>query len=196
MASDGSTGDELDELAARAATGDRSAVEQLGVHLDPMLHRYCRARIGRANGGYEAADDVAQEAYVGVCTALPGWLDKNYPFKMLAYRIASNKVADYYRRRTAHRSVPIDGVPEQRSGEPSPEKATLDRELADHAQGLLNGLSSLQRDVLILRVMEGISTAETARIVGSTPGSVRITQHRALAKLRSALERSLGPIGP
>ena len=41
-----------------------------------------------------------------------------------------------------------------------------------------------QREVLVLRIAVGLSAEETAQVVGSTPGAVRVTQHRALNRLR------------
>ena len=44
-----------------------------------------------------------------------------------------------------------------------------------------------QREIVVLRVVVGLSAEETAEAVGSTPGAVRVAQHRALARLRKAL---------
>jgi RNA polymerase sigma-70 factor (ECF subfamily) len=48
-------------------------------------------------------------------------------------------------------------------------------------------LPDKQREILILRVVVGLSAEETAEAVGSTPGAVRVAQHRALARLKSAI---------
>lgn len=53
---------------------------------------------------------------------------------------------------------------------------------------LLDSLSDKARDIIILRVFEGLPAEEVARLVGSTPGAVRVAQHRALAKLRAVVE--------
>ncbi|MGH3816140.1 MAG: sigma factor-like helix-turn-helix DNA-binding protein, partial [Pseudonocardiaceae bacterium] len=45
-----------------------------------------------------------------------------------------------------------------------------------------------QREILVLRVVVGLSAEETAEAVGSTPGAVRVAQHRALGKLRNVLQ--------
>ena len=45
-------------------------------------------------------------------------------------------------------------------------------------------LPDKQREILILRIVVGMSAEETAEAVGSTPGAVRVAQHRALAKLK------------
>jgi RNA polymerase sigma-70 factor (ECF subfamily) len=55
---------------------------------------------------------------------------------------------------------------------------------------LLNTLPPRQREILVLRLIVGLSAQETATAVGLTPTAVRVTQHRALAKLRIALSRA------
>jgi RNA polymerase sigma-70 factor (ECF subfamily) len=48
-------------------------------------------------------------------------------------------------------------------------------------------LPDKQREIVVLRVVVGLSAEETADAVGSTPGAVRVAQHRALARLRKVL---------
>ena len=57
------------------------------------------------------------------------------------------------------------------------------------AAGILNkgALPPRDREILILRVVVGMSAEETAEAVGSTPGAVRVAQHRALAKLKAEI---------
>jgi RNA polymerase sigma-70 factor (ECF subfamily) len=55
---------------------------------------------------------------------------------------------------------------------------------------LLDVLPDRQREILVLRVVLGMSAEETAVAVGSTPGAVRVAQHRALARLRKALDEA------
>jgi RNA polymerase sigma-70 factor (ECF subfamily) len=65
-----------------------------------------------------------------------------------------------------------------------PEHIALTAELNSRLGDLLTVLTERQREVLVLRVAVGLSAEETAASVGSTPGAVRVTQHRALARLR------------
>lgn len=62
-------------------------------------------------------------------------------------------------------------------------QADLSRRMND----LLDVLPDKQRDIVLLRVVVGLSAEETAEAVGSTPGAVRVAQHRALARLRKTL---------
>jgi RNA polymerase sigma-70 factor (ECF subfamily) len=57
---------------------------------------------------------------------------------------------------------------------------------------LLATLPDKQREIIILRVVVGMSAEEVAEAVGSTPGAVRVAQHRALAKLKSEISTGGG----
>ena len=60
----------------------------------------------------------------------------------------------------------------------------------------LRQLPNRQREILLLRVVAGLSAEETAEMVGSTPGAVRVAQHRALVGLRAALPDEQDPVDP
>ncbi|WP_341482775.1 sigma factor-like helix-turn-helix DNA-binding protein [Rhodococcus aetherivorans] len=56
-----------------------------------------------------------------------------------------------------------------------------------HVDALLSTLTRRQREILRLRVVEGLSVEESAAVLRTTPGAVRVGQHRALSRLRAAL---------
>lgn len=120
-------------------------------------------------------------------TALPRYKDQGRPFLAFVYGIAAHKVADAHRAAARNRSDPMDVVPERSSGDASPEQLAIDSESSARMAVLLQTLPEKQREILILRVVVGMSAEETAETVGSTPGAVRVAQHRALAKLKTEL---------
>jgi RNA polymerase sigma-70 factor (ECF subfamily) len=68
-----------------------------------------------------------------------------------------------------------------------PERCVLDAERDAALRALLAHLTPRQREVLVLRLAVGESAEETAAAIGSTPGAVRVTQHRALLRLRQII---------
>ena len=60
-------------------------------------------------------------------------------------------------------------------------------ELSAQLRDLLDELPDKQREILVLRVVVGLSAEETAEIVGASPGAVRVAQHRALTRLRKSV---------
>lgn len=181
------TGDGLDESVAAAVEGDPQAVERLLASIRPLIVRYCRARVGRQERSFASADDVAQEVCLAVLTALPSYRDQGRPFLAFVYGIAQHKVADAHRASARNKSDPVADLPEEIEVGVGPEQRALQGELNERMGQLLSVLPDKQQEIVVLRVVVGLSAEETADAVGSTPGAVRVSQHRALARLRKIL---------
>lgn len=177
----------LTDLARVAADGDRGALDALLRAANPLLVRYCRGRLGHRAPGLATPEDVAQEVVMAVCTALPRYRDLETPFMAFAYGIARNKIADAYRSAARDRSDPSDDLPEATDVRAGPEAAALGAAQMTELTALIDRLPAQQREIVVLRVLGELSAEETATAVGSTPGAVRVAQHRALAKLRTWL---------
>jgi RNA polymerase sigma-70 factor (ECF subfamily) len=177
--------DEMSPLVARAQAGDRAALEELLARLRPGVLRYCRARLGRSAGSYGSADDVAQEVCMAVLTALPRYVDQGRPFAAFVYGIAGHKVADAQRAGFRDRSDVTDELPDRADDGVGPEEAVVAAAEAAAAKALLDKLPPAHRELLLLRVVAGLSAEETGAALGMSPGAVRVAQHRALARLRS-----------
>jgi len=181
------TGDELDRAVTAATQGDRSALSDVLESVRPMVVRYCRARVGGGERHSLSADDVAQEVCMAVMTALPRYQDQGRPFMAFVYGIAAHKVADAHRAAGRNKSEPVDELPEQMATDGGPEQQALDSDAGRRMNALLTTLPEKQREVLVLRVVVGLSAEETAAAIGSTAGAVRVAQHRALAKLKKEI---------
>lgn len=177
----------LDSVVADAVNGDRGALQEVLETIRPIVVRYCRARVGAAERSGLSADDVAQEVCLAAITALPRYKDQGRPFLAFVYGIAAHKVADAHRAAGRNRADPMDVVPERSTGEAGPEQLAIDSEQSARMKELLQILPEKQREILVLRVVVGMSAEETADAVGSTPGAVRVAQHRALARLKSEI---------
>ena len=177
----------LDAVVAEAMAGDRVALREVLETIRPIVVRYCRARVGAMERSGLSAEDVAQEVCLAAVMALPRYRDRGRPFLAFVYGIAAHKVADAYRAAGRDIAYPTDSIPEHRSAEPDPEQAALEADSVTRMSELLEILPDKQREILILRVVVGLSAEETAEAVGSTPGAVRVAQHRALARLKSAI---------
>jgi RNA polymerase sigma-70 factor, ECF subfamily len=179
--------DQTRALVGAAILGDRLALERLLGLVRPVVVRYCRARVGRQERSYASADDVAQEVCLAVLTALPSYRDQGRPFLAFVYGIAAHKVADAHRSAARNRSEPVAEFVDVPVVGDGPEQAVVQGELSGRMARLMSTLPPKQRDILVLRVVVGLSAEETADAVGSTPGAVRVAQHRALNRLRKAL---------
>ncbi|WP_459708153.1 RNA polymerase sigma factor ShbA [Actinophytocola sp. KF-1] len=175
------------ELVTSSMQGDQEAVATLFAWIRPAIVRYCRSRIGRSGSAFSSADDVAQEICMAVLGAISRYGDEPESFLPFVYGIAAHKVADHYRRAGRDRSDPAADVPDGVDTGASPEQQIMAADLRDRLDQLLATLPPRQREILVLRLVVGLSAQETATAVGLTPTAVRVTQHRALAKLRNAL---------
>ncbi|MDQ4103627.1 MAG: sigma-70 family RNA polymerase sigma factor [Actinomycetota bacterium] len=181
-------GDDLDVLVGAAVDGERDAVEGVLRWIRPRVVRYCRARVGSQEKTFASADDVAQEVCLAVLTALPSYRDQGRPFIAFVYGIAAHKVADAHRSSARNRAEPVAEIPDTPDElTDGPEARAMQGELAERMTKLLDMLPEKQREILILRIVEGLSAEETAEVVNSTPGAVRVAQHRALQRLRVLL---------
>lgn len=176
--------DELSAWVGPARDGDPAALAELLARLRPRVVRYCRARLGRTDGSYGSADDVAQEVCMAVLTALPRSRPGGPPLLALVHGIAAHKVADAHRARYRDRTDATDALPDRADAHDGPEELALAGERAGTARALLDLLPPAHRELLLLRVVAGLTAEQTGAALGMTAGSVRVTQHRALARLR------------
>jgi RNA polymerase sigma-70 factor, ECF subfamily len=179
------------DLTAQAAGGQPAAIESLLRQIRPMVLRYCRARLGRVSGHYQAADDVAQEVCIALLSALPRYRDMGRPFASFVFGIAAHKVADAMRS-AASLAIPTEDLPDSPDDHPGPEETAVACLEAERVRALLGRLPAQQRDLLALRVLAGLTAQETGAELGMSAGAVRVAQHRALARLRVLAREEAG----
>ena len=127
---------------------------------------------------------------MAVMTALPRYSDQGRPFMAFVYGIAAHKVADAHRGAARIKSDPVETIPEAMDVDDGPEQSALNSDASRRMGELLGRLPDKQREILVLRLVVGMSAEETAEAVGSTPGAVRVAQHRALNKLKNEMMRA------
>jgi RNA polymerase sigma-70 factor (ECF subfamily) len=178
----------LDAVAAAASAGDQAATDELLSYLRPIMVRFCRTKLGRVRP-ISSADDVAQEVCIAVFRALPTYQHLGRPFLSFVFGVAAHKVADVHRAAARDRSLPTAETPDMITFAENPEEIALRRELVEQTSDLLQTLLPRQREIVVMRVVLGMSAQETADAVGTTPDAVRVAQHRALNRLRRTISR-------
>ncbi|MFD3593961.1 sigma-70 family RNA polymerase sigma factor [Nocardia sp. NPDC058640] len=180
-------GAELDALIGPAARGDRDAIAEILRLVHPLVRRYCAGRMGATGHLMVTPDDVTQEVLIAVVTAIPRYRDQGKSFLAFVYGIAANKVSDAFRR-GKHTAYPTADLPDIASSSAGPEEWVLAFERRAATLELLKVLAPHHREVLVMRIVLGWSAAQTAEAIGTSPGVVRVMQHRALNKLRAQLK--------
>ena len=166
-------------LVEKAIRGDFAAFGELyGVYLD-RIYRYVFYQVKDKM----TAEDVTEEVFLKAWKAIKSCRDKERTFSSWLYRIAHNNVIDIFRSQQKKWTVDMETVAEL--SQPAVEIETK----LDH-QEILNSLTDLppnQRQVIILKFIEGLDNFEIERIIGKSQGAIRVLQTRALAKLREKL---------
>jgi RNA polymerase sigma factor (sigma-70 family) len=132
-----------------------------------------------------ACEDLVQEIAIAIWKALPGFRG-DCSERTLVFRIAQNRALRQLERR--YRATPLGGqinieVPDQG---PSPEAAASSGELRERLLEAIRTLPTGQRQVMTL-VLEGLTHAEIADVLGTSEGNVAVRAVRARQALRDRL---------
>jgi RNA polymerase sigma-70 factor (ECF subfamily) len=125
------------------------------------------------------ASEALSETYLRALEKIGGFRGGAFSFRAWLYRIARNVASD--RRRMRSRLVPgiTEGDLVDRS-QLSCDEWVIGHEDGEAVRRAFAGLNNEDRELLWLRVCEGMDSAEVGRIIGKRPGTVRMQQLRAL----------------
>jgi RNA polymerase sigma-70 factor (ECF subfamily) len=166
---------ELKNVIARAKAGDRDAFRYLYQRFAGNIYGYTRSIVRDEHD----AEDVTQQVFTRMMTAIVNYEDRGVPFSAWLLRIAHNMSIDHMRRRV----VVAEDVhqAEQR----------IDSEHAHHLSlSLREALAELpdgQREVVLLRHVAGWSPTEIAEKLGRSEDAVHGLHHRGRRQLKAAL---------
>jgi RNA polymerase sigma-70 factor (ECF subfamily) len=171
--------DKAIRLVERAIGGDFAAFGYLyGIYLD-RIYRYVFYKVQDKM----KAEDITEEVFLKAWKAINSCKGKERTFSSWLYRIAHNHIIDIFRSQRKVRIVKMETLAEL-----SHPTAKLETEL-EHKE-ILSSIADLppnQSQVIILKFIEGLDNLEIERIIGKSPGAIRVLQTRALAKLREKL---------
>jgi RNA polymerase sigma factor (sigma-70 family) len=169
-------------ILAAAQAGGEWAWRELYDATAPLLTRYLRAR------GVPDPDDVVGETFIRVVRHIDRFEGDEARFRTWVFTIGRNLVVDDVRRRARR---PSDAAPGDQLANVGPAGDTEDdamRAVGDaHVAAILDGLRGDQRDVLLLRILGGLTIAEIAEVIGKREGAVKMLQARGIAALRKAI---------
>jgi RNA polymerase sigma-70 factor (ECF subfamily) len=168
------------ELMTRLASGDPEALsELLNLYWRP-LQEYAAGLLGST----DAAEDVAQEAFVGLWNRRTEWR----PGSVRAYLYRSTRnLALNERRRGRVRRRWLEVFPERPETGSAPLAGAEERELQAAARRAVEGLPPRRREVFMLARFHGLSYRQIAEIMGISQQTVANQMSSALAELRVLL---------
>lgn len=173
-------------LIIRLQSGDRTA-------FDPVYERHLRRIHSYANTALAdpaEAEDVAQEVFLRMLEAMPGYEVTGAPFRVWLFRVLRNLVTDRLRERQRWLVEPPELIDERIEADGIESGRSFADELFERSSEIevlnsVEGLTDAQRQVLVLRFLLGLDTIEIAKMLETTPNAVANRQYRAVDALKA-----------
>jgi RNA polymerase sigma-70 factor, ECF subfamily len=185
------------ELVRRALTRDDAAFRTIMERYNRRLYRIARGILRNDS----EAEDVVQEAYVKAFTHLGGFRGDSSLATWLS-RITMNEALGRLRRERP--TVDLETFGAQRTEaqiikfpqtvtSDDPERTMAQREILQLVERATDNLPEIFR-IVFTRVIEGMSTEDTANLLGLQPDTVKTRLHRARRLVRNELDKQIGPV--
>lgn len=175
-------GEQFDSVLQAARSRAGWALSALYTDLHPRVLRYLWA--SEPNEG----EDLASEVWIDVAEGLGRFKGNEHDFRRWVFTIARRRLIDLRRQRGRRRTdlattETLDGHP----ASADVESEAIANLTAGAALARLGILPPDQAEVVLLRVLGGFSVKEVASMMGKPQGTVKVLQHRALARLAANL---------
>ncbi|GIV98253.1 MAG: RNA polymerase sigma factor [Herpetosiphonaceae bacterium] len=174
------------ELAlVEAARADSESFAALYDRYRDPIHTYICRRVGSCH----EAEEIVAQVFETALRGLPRYEYRSVPFGAWLYRIASNKIADHLRQHYRHPTEPLDGIGALADKAPGPAEQLDASEEQAALRRALSTLSPADQLVISLTFFEERPRSEVAAALGCSVDTVYVRLHRALRRLRAALEK-------
>jgi RNA polymerase sigma-70 factor (ECF subfamily) len=194
---------DTDQLLKRLAEGDAKAAGALLDRHRQRLKRMVSCRIDPRLAARVSPSDVVQETMMTAAKDLESFAKtRPMPFYPWLRRLAWNRLMDlqrrhlYRKKRAVGREEQMAPVTDKSlfelarhlvAGGPSPSRAAQQRELRDRLKAALETLEETQREVLLLKYVEGLTLAEAAAVLEISVDAAKMRHLRAVQRLRTVL---------
>lgn len=169
------------ETVRRAQSYDESALQALYEVYYPKVYNYAFLQLGDV----QAAEDLSADVMLKMVESIRSYKFKGLPFSAWIFRIARNRLIDLHRRRKRRGEVDLS---ESIAGTLASPQAMAERALErGQLQVALKFLTDEQRQVIVLKFIEGFDNRSIGNIMGRSEGAIKSLQHRALGALRRVL---------
>jgi RNA polymerase sigma factor (sigma-70 family) len=172
-------GEGFEGLLLAARLGAEWAWRAIYFDLAPDVLRYARA------SRVSDPDDLVGDVFLRVVRGIEGFEGDERDLRAWVFTFARNLAIDNRRRKDRRRTEPVGEETLVELGSIGDAEDDAMRALAEErVRGMLDHLTSEQRDVLLLRILGDLSIEQVATVLGKHPGAIKALQSRALATIR------------
>ncbi len=173
---------EIENLVIQAIGGDVEAFGELYTYHVTKIYRYVFYNV---HNNKERAEDITQEVFLKAWKAIGSCKGKEKTFSSWLYRIAHNLIIDIIRKSQKQSSHEAELPEDIRDTSDGMEISLEQRDLLK----VIEILPQSQRQVIVMKFIEGMDNREIAETMGKSTGAIRILQMRALETLRKTLSK-------
>ena len=169
-------------LIRRAKGGDASAFGEIYERYQPSVYSYIYYRVGN----HGLAEELTADVFVRLVDRVESIRNDEQPLLAWLYTVARNLAIDSWRRTRACAWQPLDeamAAPDSRH----PSSWPSDGCSRDALVKALEELTEPQRQVVLLKFIEGMSNAEIGTLIGRDEGAVKSLQHRGARRLAAGI---------
>lgn len=171
------------DLVERAQGGEAEAFGCLYDQYSDTVYRYIYYRVG----GRATAEDLTSETFLRALRRIGTFTWQGRDFGAWLVTIARNLVADHFKSSRFRLEVTTGEMLDANEVERSPEDSVLERLSNAALLEAVRRLNPQQQECVTLRFLQGLTVAETARIMGKNEGAIKTLQYRAVRTLARLL---------
>jgi RNA polymerase sigma-70 factor, ECF subfamily len=170
-------------LVERAQGGEVEAFGQLYDHYSDTVYRYIYYRVNTR----ATAEDLTSETFLRALRRISTFTWQGRDFGAWLVTTARNLVADHFKSSRFRLEVTTGEMLDANEVERSPEESVLESLSNAALLEAVRKLNPQQQECVTLRFLQGLSVAETARIMGKNEGAIKTLQYRAVRTLARLL---------
>ena len=174
-------------LVDLARSGDCDAFGLLYDHYNGTVFRFLYYRVG----SHSLAEDLTSETFFRALRSMSGFKWQGRDFGAWLITIARNLVADHFKAGRTRLETATDDLSDHDTATPGPEDDVLASLTNEVLLRALRELAPEQQECLVLRFLQGMSIAETAKILQRSDGAVKQLQLRAIRNLGKLLPEGM-----
>ncbi|MER7519286.1 ECF subfamily RNA polymerase sigma factor, BldN family [Streptomyces sp. NPDC126499] len=171
------------DLVERAQAGEAEAFGRLYDQYSDTVYRYIYYRVG----GKATAEDLTSETFLRALRRISTFTWQGRDFGAWLVTIARNLVADHFKSSRFRLEVTTGEMLDANEVERSPEDSVLESLSNAALLDAVRRLNPQQQECVTLRFLQGLSVAETARVMGKNEGAIKTLQYRAVRTLARLL---------